>query len=311
MFFRELKELSNHILERKTYLKTTPIHYSIGLNNLQSISVRCAVILAAELDRLRRIAGDRLHYNGHIEDDNEAVSLLRQMGVFELIGGNKGKQTNPKDAHGHRVAIPLISGANCEERKFADFDTAVKGIFDAYDNGFVYCGMAEAMLNVTNHAYLNTYKLKHPCPGKRWWAAAILDTKRLELKVIVFDQGHGIATTLPSSGFIQKIEIIAGKLLGRLTNHIDSPDEILVRAALEYSNSRTKKDERGKGFKDIQGPIKVVAGSRLRVTSGKAQVTLEDGRDTVSLPLDAHIGGTLIEWVFPTKNVQQTITEAI
>jgi len=49
----------------------------------------------------------------------------------------------------------------------------------------------------------------------------------------------------------------------------------------------------------------------LRVTSGKAQVTLEDGRDTVSLTLDAHIGGTLIEWVFPTKNVQQTITEAI
>ncbi len=305
LFFRELKELSNHILERQKYRKTTPIHYSIGLNDLRSISVRCAVIFAAEIDRLRRIAGDKLQYGGHIKDDNETISLLRQMGVFELISGKENAQYKPKIAQGHRVAIPLISGTICEERKFIEFETAVKGIFRTYDNQFVYCGMVEAMVNVTNHAYLNAYQLKYPCPDKRWWAAAVLDTDSSELKVIVFDQGHGIATTLPSSGFMETIEVIAGKLLGRMTNYLDSPEEVLVNAALKFSNTRTRKDERGKGFKDIQEPIKDVAGSRLRVTSGKAQVTLQSGCDTVSLPLDAHIGGTLIEWIFPTANLQQ------
>lgn len=310
-FFNELKELSNFILQRRKYRPTTDVSYSIGLTSLHTISVRCAVILAAEIDRLRRVSGDKLHYNGHIDNDNEAISLLRQMGVFQLIGGDIRLPPEPKDALGHRVAIPIISGTKCREEKFTEFDTAVKGIFQAYDNEFVHCGMVEAMVNVTNHAYLNKYSLKYPCPGKRWWAAAILDTELSELKVIIFDQGHGIATTLPSSGLIQKIEMIAGKLLGKITKYADTPDEILINAALEFSRSRTKRDERGKGFKDIQDPIGTVAGSRLRVTSGKAQVTLKNGCDTVSLPLDAHIGGTLIEWVFPIRNIQQNLTEAI
>ncbi len=85
-FFLEFKQLSKHIMKRREYRKTTPVHYSIGLKNLKIISVRCAIIRAAEIDRLRRVAGDELFYQGKVEDDSEPISLLRQLGVFRLIG---------------------------------------------------------------------------------------------------------------------------------------------------------------------------------------------------------------------------------
>jgi len=72
-FFTELKELSKTIIERRKYRPTSPIRYSIGLDDLSDISVRCSIIFAAEIDRLRRIAGRELHYQGSIDDDNEAI----------------------------------------------------------------------------------------------------------------------------------------------------------------------------------------------------------------------------------------------
>jgi len=266
------------------------------------------VILAAEIDRLRRIAGNELYYQGKVEDDKEPIALLRQLGLFRLIGANPETQFEQptQSAHGHLTAIPLMSGLNCDEQSFLKFEQEVRQILDGFHTtDFMHIGMAEAMLNATNHAYLSEFELKYPCSGKRWWAAAVLDTDEFELKVLVFDQGHGIARTLPSSGLIEGIEIVAGKLLGRLTKAIDTPDEILVRAALETARTRTSEDERGKGFKDIQAPASEVPGARLRITSGKAQVTMLNDNDTVSLPLAHHIGGTLIEWVFPAQSFQR------
>ena len=311
-FFLELKSLSYHILKRREYRKTTPTHYSIGLNNLEEISVRCAVILAAEIDRLRRIACDELFYQGKVEDDKEPITLLRQLGVFRLVGSQHEEDvTQPKKtAHGHRTAIPLMSGLNCDEQRFLDFESAIRGILEDYQTtDFMHSGMAEAMLNAINHGYLSKFPLRFPCSGKRWWAAAVLDTEHSELKVLVFDQGHGIAKTLPASGLIEGVELMVGKILGRITKYIDTPEEVLVKAALDSARSRTDDEKRGKGFKDIQAPVSEIDGARLRITSGKAEVTLRNGSDTVSLPLARHIGGTLIEWVVPTQSVQRQETE--
>ncbi len=313
-FFLELKQLSKQIMKRREYRKTTPVHYSIGLENLETISVRCAIILAAEIDRLRRVAGDELFYQGKVEDDSEPISLLRQLGVFRLIGNLKEGSAVEETAvavHGHRTAIPLMSGLNCDEEKFLGFEKSVRQIFEEFQTtDFVHSSMAEAMLNATNHAYLSKYSLEYPSCGKRWWAAAVMDADRSELKVIIYDQGHGIAKTLPTSGLVENIEVTIGKLLGRLTKLVDTPEEIMVKAALEAARTRTGDDKRGKGFKDIQAPVKEVSGSTLRITSGQAQVTLADGCDTVSLPLEHHIGGTLIEWIFPIQSFQRNLTEA-
>jgi len=301
-FFTELKKLSKTIIDRRKYRPTSPIRYSIGLGELSDISVRCSVIFAAEIDRLRRIAGFELHYQGSIEDDNEAISLLRQLGVFNLIKNEDQEPVNiisEGAINGHRTAIRLLSGLNCDENKFEDFEKSVREIFEKFrQTDFLHVSMAEAMLNATNHAYLEKYNLKYPSCGKRWWAAAVLDTRRSQLKIIIYDQGHGIARTLPSSGLAEKIRITVGKLKGTLTKLRDTSEEVLVEAALLTARSRTGEDKRGKGFKDIQEPIREVAGSSLRITSGRAEVTLKDGN------VEHHIGGTLIEWMFPIRSLE-------
>lgn len=313
-FFLQLKQLSKHIMKRREYRKTTPVHYSIGLDGLEEISVRCAIIFAAEIDRLRRIAGDELFYQGKVEDDSEPISLLRQLGVFRLIGDHRGSHSITEAncaVHGHRTAIPLMSGLNCDEEKFLGFERSVRKIFSEFQTtDFVHSSMAEAMLNATNHAYISKYSLEYPSCGKRWWAAAVMDADRSELKVIIYDQGHGIAKTLPTSGLVESIELSIGNILGKLTKMLDTPEEIMVKAALESARTRTGDEKRGKGFKDIQAPVNEVSGSKLRITSGQAQVTLADGCDTVSLPLEHHIGGTLIEWVFPIQSFQDNLAEA-
>ncbi|RED11271.1 hypothetical protein [Pontivivens insulae] len=313
-FFTELKELSRQIVERRRFRPTTPLRYSIGIENLETISVRCAVIFAAEIDRLRRIAGDELIYQGRIEDDNEAISLLRQLGVFSLVGNREDVSTceNGMDrvVQGHRTAIQLMSGLNCDEDKLIGFYRSVQKIFDEFQTtDFVHKGVAEAMLNAINHAYISKFPLKYPSCGKRWWAAAVMNASETEFKVIIYDQGHGIAKTLPISGLVESMEVIAGRALQGVTKMIDSPDEVMVKAALEAARTRTGEDKRGKGFKDIQAPVREVRGARLRITSGRAQVTLQNGYDTFSLPLKHHIGGTLIEWVFPTQGFQERFVE--
>lgn len=250
---------------------------------------------------------------GNVKDDREPITLLRQLGVFRLLGTRHDDDViHPlKTAHGHRTAIPLMSGLNCDEQRFFDFENAVRSIFgDFKTTGVMHSSMAEAMLNATNHAYLSKFPLRYPCSGKRWWAAAVLNTEGSELKVLVFDQGHGIAKTLPTSGLIENIEVVAGKILGRFIKYIDTAEEVLVKAALESARTRTDDKTRGKGFKDIQAPVLEVKGARLRITSGRAEVTLSNGGDTISLPLTHHIGGTLIEWVFPTHSIRDHGSEA-
>lgn len=171
---------------------------------------------------------------------------------------------------------------------------------------FLHCAIVEAMLNVSHHAYISSIKLNFPCAGRRWWAAAVVDMEKNVLKVIVYDQGHGISQTLPSSGFLEEIELFIRRLLfGKV---FGSEDEKMLLAALEFSRSRTSQNGRGKGFMDIQNPINEICGSRLRIASGAAEAIVELKNDTNygtrSLSFPNHIGGTLVEWTFPINGVE-------
>jgi len=312
-FFCELKDLARHIVDRRRYRPTTAVIYSIGLNNLSHISVRCAVILAAEIDRLRLIAGNRLIYRGTPSQENDAITLLRQIGLFDLIGGVHAARGTTRDVPGHKTAIPLMAGSHWNLPDFEQFNEAVRTIFDEYQSTeFVYCGLTEAMLNATDHAYTKkgTLQLKYPIASKQWWAAAVMDTELEELRVMIYDQGHGIAATLPFSDVKEQVKVNVAKLIGLFSSWTASGEEILVSAALQLKRTSTGEIGRGKGFGDIMEPIQVVADSRLRITSGKAEVTIKRGCATVSSQLAAHIGGTLIEWTFPVQMLRREILEA-
>lgn len=299
-FFKEIKEVALLIAQRREISPRYVAPFSIALGPLEVLSVRCAVVFAAEMDRLRRIAGARLEFPEHLDAVPEALTMLKQIGCFVLLD-------IPNALNGHtiqggpRILIPIISGRKCEDRKFEEFETSVKRICSGYRTlSVVHEGMAEAMLNVVHHAYLDTIPFKYPPAGKRWWATACHNIEDGEIKILVYDQGHGIPVTLPHSGFKE----LMTATLDKATLGILNDDATLLEGALQYARSRTNDTGRGKGFRNIMKSIKELSDGRLRILSARAEVTISQADGTISSSFKHHIGGTLIEWTFPVSDFE-------
>lgn len=268
--------------------------FRIDLSHVTDLSVRSAVVFSAEIDRLRRLLGANLSYSGRARVAEDVTSILAELGCFTLIDIEHpdGRVNHSKS---RKTLIKLISGRRVDEQKFEEFDVALSNVFREYHTlPSVYEGMGEALLNVRHHAYLEKVPLKYPCPGHRWWATACFDAENQELRIFVYDQGVGIPATLPYSGFIER----ATSFLKGKASHDDAT---LLKGALEHSRSRTGKAGRGKGFRDIMACIDTYGTGRLRVISGKAEVTYRGHDDIVVSRHRSHIGGTLIEWTLPTN----------
>lgn len=315
-FFTEIKKLSNHILERKRFRPTSPSPFSIGLGNLEKISVRCAVMLSSELERLQQVSAAKLKYSGSTAVENEALSLLRQMGCFELLGIQEKTDEASSSLespeinlpNGHRTALRLISGRQIDNTKFEKFEVELSKICDEFSSLKVLNGaMGEAILNVKNHAYLSDMKLKFPSPGKRWWAVASITSLDKKLKIIVYDQGHGIGKTLPKTGILERLTSYFDSASSSIINTSDLSELVLLKAvvkrALNLSSkgprrSRTGLNGRGKGLGDILKPIEMVPSSSIRIASGAAEVTYDKNSGIKGCILPRHLGGTLVEWMF-------------
>lgn len=306
-FFSEMKMLGRHIDKRRKFRPTTPTPYSIIFGQLKKISVRCAVMLSAELDRLNRISNGKMAYTGSVKHESEPMCLLRQMGCFDLLGLD-AQLEDAQILDGHRTAIELISGKKIDDGKFEIFEQELNTLCSGFSHLKVLNGaMGEAILNVRNHAYWEGMKLTFPSPGKRWWATASFNPIESRLRIIVYDQGHGIGRTLPKTGALELIESYLGTVTSSFLNRSDISDKRLMLAAFKRAidpdrtqptRTRTGLKGRGKGMSDILKPVLKVPNSLARVASGSAEVTYSQKDGIKGRALPRHIGGTLIEWTF-------------
>jgi len=293
-FFIKIKKLSRHCYESKNYkfCKYRPI-FTIDLDLLNFISIRCAVILTAEIDRLRSTINCRLEYRGNI--DNTAMSSLFYAGFFDYfdikLNGNKGDNLNST-----KHLLPLISGKLVDLELLDVLEQKLQQFMPNFStSGVIYEAMAEAITNVKDHAYREDLPLLYPTYGKKWWATACYDEEKKAIRLFVYDQGHGIANTIPSSSLYENIE----KIMARITINSQSFDLKLVHAALEYGKTSTQLNSRGKGFHNIMDVNQKIEGAVLRIASGKVELTLEKDNVTKENARPCHIGGTLLEWNIP------------
>jgi hypothetical protein len=299
-FFQTIKKLALVLQIRSKLQLKRDIDFVIELAEVRHISIRCALILTAEIDRLCRIGGISLSYSGDASKNTEALQVLMQMGFFDYLKMD-ANLAELKAISSHRAAIPILSGLKCPDAEFDEFNDNLKRICKSYQGLAVVEGaMAEAMLNVVHHAYIRKIELKYPHCGHRWWATASYNEAKKEMRFLVYDQGHGIGQTLPATGY-QKLLM---QLFESNSASFWKRDAALISAAIKMSRSRTKIDGRGRGFIDIQKPLRLVPGSRLRILSGHAEVNFSDVDVTISSELVNHIGGTLLEWIMPTGSVE-------
>jgi hypothetical protein len=116
-----------------------------------------------------------------------------------------------------------------------------------------------------------------------------------DLRIVFYDQGIGIPRSLPASGFYENIL----DLLSAVPMVDRKRDEVLLKAAIEYTRSSTNEEGRGKGLKDLLNYIEQLGDGYISILSRRGLFKFTKSGDlesTKSEHFETPIEGTLIIW---------------
>lgn len=223
------------------------------------------------------------------EPRNErAKQVLQQIGVYGICQHPYHGRTTHRDVVHWRIARGHVVDAN----QYAEAIEAHEGrLAEPLVKG-IYRGLAEAMTNVCQHAYIGRRDdgLDHDGP-RDWWVFS--QEKDGQLFVALCDLGVGIPVTLPKTNpsLFGRLKAMAG---------IEPLDGECITAAIEDSRSRTGRPERGKGLGDIIRAVSGAPSGRAVVFSNRGCYTLNGGKEASGNYRDS-ILGTLISWRVPIQ----------
>lgn len=291
-----LKENFDEVIKFVYKLKQTIAdnrrRFAVDFEPIRKLSPGAALILAAELDRWRRLHSAKLKPWKINTWEKDVRRLFHELGIFELLNIKK-KDRKIKNSKGSLKFIKFITGNESQGELAGRLIEAISPIIGTeYSQRKLYTALSEAMTNVVQHAYPETLDFKKEYLKNQWWLTGSYNRKTKELKVIFYDQGVGIPNTLSSSGLIEKC--LNYLKIKQLEHH----DANMIKAALEVGKTRTKERYRGKGLQQLldfiehhDGEIRIISGN------GEYQRLYSDGLykenpEKRNITLD----GTFIEW---------------
>ncbi|WP_409743606.1 hypothetical protein [Ferrovibrio sp.] len=275
---------------RQSLRRNRPLR--LDFTTLREVSPAASLVLAAELDRWRRIRQFRPRVLDYEKWDAEISRLLYEMGLFDLL-----QVSNP----------PLHLGAGEPSVSFIRFRSHVGAAGDEAkqlrlslealtgrlpNTRVLYRALSEAMSNVRHHAYPN-HVPRWPAPilKDRWWMAGSYEHVSGRLRILFYDQGWGIPRTLVREHGIEQVRQVLN-----LFNLVPDDDAKMIKAALNLGRTRTGNPHQGKGLPDMLKLASQRPGATLRILSGKGEYIYTcDGPEqlrVLTVPLD----GTLIQW---------------
>lgn len=274
---------------RKVYIDLTPI---------TDLSITAALVLAAEIDRWRQLKRAPLSPRNPDKWNPKVKNLLIDIGFFDLLGTVAPARADVSDMGGEYSVLKLTSCNTLDRKRIVQIEDDLRGLATALEQeSSIYSALTEAAYNCLKHAYPAGCNFRFPPLGKYWWATGSWSPERSEVRIIVYDQGVGIAETLPRWNHWEKIRKqltkkakIAGQLLGEHSN--------MIEAALEVSRTSLTSGH-GQGLTDVLAPVEELKGGRVRVLSGRGQVSYSYGSHIEKKEHCQHLGGTLIEWTIP------------
>lgn len=156
-------------------------------------------------------------------------------------------------------------------------------------------GMAEAVANSSEHAYVKAYNT--PLPGKaqrKWWLfARQVDD---DIAVVICDLGLGIPGTLEANWK----EELASYFKSR--QGLKRQDHKMIQLAFTVGKTSTHKKNRGKGLKDILKVVREQKVGILSIYSNRGVYALDNqsGSET-SHDEKNSICGTIVQWKIPIE----------
>ena len=254
------------------------------------------LLLTAELDRIKRILNEDLYVKISWSSDPIVNQVLEQVGVVELCSqqADAPKESSFDESVRHWRYATGLKMSDVAGRALDRFEGRIT---DKLQSG-LWKGVSEALVNSVEHAYLAPRE-----PGQtqvdetRWWMFS--QERDGELTVVVCDLGIGIPRSLPIRWGMEQLQ----DLLTRFGIH--KPDLAAVRGALVLGETRTGRDNRGRGLPQIWWELRELGASGILILSNKAYL-LWDGRKEreISYEFDQSIGGTIIAWTIPISEKQ-------
>lgn len=216
-------------------------------------------------------------------------TVLNRLGFYELLGMPKRSMKELANVKCWKHIVGYV----------ADGEAAASLIEQAKEaginSGLLYRSCLEALANAVEHAYSKDIIPKGDITDNRWWMfIAILDDR---LTILVSDLGHGIPYTLEKTQPKEVLERIWSLLGGKATT-----DCKLIEASTLVKRTRTEKQYRGKGGKDLTSLVDGYPGSTLTIFSGHGVYRYRGkraGRRGYAYDNRSAINGTIVEWSIP------------
>lgn len=252
------------------------------------------LLLLAEIDRLRRILGEKLDIKANYPGDLTVEKVFQQIGLLKLLGLQERQSITEDDktVYNWRAATGTAVDLMLADPMF-------RGIKEKLPVGYrsIVRGVEEAMTNVIHHAYelpRNDRLDQYPASKeKRWWVfAEVLDGW---LHVVMCDLGIGIPRSLPTTWTEAVAGIMSLQISGKRKN------TALVKRSFKVGKTRTELRHRGKGLKDIRQAAIALKGT-LWLTTNQVQLGYDFSKDKPSATsgyYDESIMGTIIQWSIP------------
>ncbi len=304
---RCLQELKDAVLirdenheRRRTFLDFEPI---------KKISIAGALVLAAEIDRWRKIKNIKLNPRNVAEWDPAVKRVLSDLGFFELLDVTIKIEDDIYGPDQHITVIPFVSSASVDGELFSKISSYMTEIARVFrQDPSIYAALTEAAYNSTLHAYPEGHQFKYPIHGKRWWATCSFDPKSNCVKFLVYDQGVGISETLPRWKHWEKVrgKLSEVPLVGGSVGAMLNDSSRAIEAAIDVSRTSLSGGH-GKGLKDVVSPVAHIEGAQVRLLSGKGTILYSKGGVTQRRDEALHIGGTLIEWTIPAGTTPKEV----
>lgn len=273
----------------------------VDLDEIREIDFEGALILAAELDRVRHV----FRIPAMLDDgqwDPWVRSLLYGLGLYRVMEAgrhNYGIEIDDivSDLNKRGIAIvPFLSCHKADPGKAKELRDALVQHCNPSDEAqlAVYDCLVEAFTNAVQHAYRKEIEGDGLPSAERWWAGALIDQAEGNLYLVVFDQGVGIPSTLVRRPWWSLI-------LGQLPELSDSA---VIAGGLEYGRSgaasapgiSAEAEGRGNGLWRMCELTHQFAEADVRFTSLQGEVVYSKGRALERTSLKTRFGGTMVRW---------------
>lgn len=297
---RFVYELRRQALIERTFFNgpgTVPGYVNLSL--IRRIDLPGALLLTAELDRIRRVVG----FRPTLDDHNWSAELratLKALGVYDIIRARSSEMPGGDDGlmpgfGPERIKIiKMRSGqysANREAEALRDelfdacapFSTARPQIYNV---------LVEAFNNSREHAYPEGTGEDGLPSVRAWWAGALVDYSAGVFQLCVYDQGIGIPERFARQHRAAlNLRVAAG----------GAGDLALLEMALSPGGSSTDEPGRGNGLWQMTELTRDLDGSSVQFTSLGAGIICRNGTIHSKFISPQRFGGTMVNWQVPFR----------